>query len=100
MNFIQFDHAKFMTQKEIDYENRPKNIVEKINNLIPSKNNYENYLAHIIKLASAKNIVINNFSIGAGRSDLKTKKLNKSEITFSSSGGFLNFISFFSVILL
>lgn len=70
--------------------------VEKINNLIPSKNNYENYLAHIVKLASAKNIVISNFSVEGGRSDLKTKnkKLNESEIVFSSSGGFLNFISF------
>ncbi len=70
--------------------------VEKVNNLIPSKNNYENYLAHIVNLASARNIVVSNFSVEGGRSDLKTKnkKLNESEIIFSSSGGFLNFISF------
>ncbi|MEA2098062.1 MAG: hypothetical protein U9P70_03240 [Patescibacteria group bacterium] len=70
--------------------------IEKINNLIPSKNNYENYLAHIVKLASAKNIVVSNFSIRGGRSEVRTKdkKLSEAEITFSSSGGFLNFISF------
>ena len=74
--------------------------VEKINNLIPSRNNYENYLAHIIKLANSKNIVVNNFSVEGGRSDPKTKnkKLNKAKISFSSSGGFLNFISFLRAI--
>ena len=70
--------------------------IEKIKNLIPSKNNYEDYLVYIVKLASSKNIVVNSFSIETGQSNSKTKteKLNEAEIDASFSGGFLNFMSF------
>jgi Tfp pilus assembly protein PilO len=71
----------------------------KIDSLIPNRNNYEDYLAHIVKLASAKNIIANDFSVSdeqssSPRNKIKSNSLSSVAIDFSAAGGFLNFVSF------
>lgn len=76
--------------------------VEKIKDFIPNRNNYEDYLIHIIKLANSKNIEINDFSVSENKNELKASDLKanngdgliETEINLAASSGFLNFISF------
>lgn len=73
------------------------NDAEKISNLAPSRNNYENYLALIVELAGNKNIYINNFSIKEQKVSPKAddaEKLKEGGISFSALGGFSNLESF------
>ncbi len=70
---------------------------EKINNLVPSRNNYEDSLSLIVELAGNKNIYINDFSIKEQKVSPKTddaKKLKEGGISFSALGGFSNLTSF------
>lgn len=78
--------------EEFDSEN-----VEKIKEFISNRNNYEDYLIHIVKLANGKNIKINDLSVNKIEDDPKKRRssiLNEVEINFSASSGFLNLISF------
>lgn len=68
--------------------------IEKINSLIPHRNNYEDYLAHIIKIAGDKNIIISGFSISENKRKSEKSKLNNIKISLLASGGYSNFISF------
>ena len=71
--------------------------IEKIKSFISNRNNYEDYLAHIVKLANSKNIKISDFSINESENQSKIKNKNvlkEMEINFAASSGFLNFISF------
>lgn len=73
------------------------NDAEKISNLAPSRNNYEDHLALIVELAGNKNIYINNFSIKEQKASSETdgaKKLKEGGISFSALGGFSNLESF------
>jgi uncharacterized OsmC-like protein len=83
--------------REVDNEN-----IKKVDSLIPNRNNYEDYLAHIVKLASSKNIIIDDFSVSGSEQNSKEKnkksKLSEVEINFSASGGFLNFINFLQAV--
>lgn len=71
---------------------------EKIDNLISSKNNYEDYLALIVELASSKNIYADNFLISeeqkVSQKEDNDKKLKEEKISFSALGGFSNLVSF------
>lgn len=71
---------------------------EKIDNLISSKNNYEDYLALIVELASSKNIYADNFLISeeqkVSQKEDSDKKLKEEKISFSALGGFSNLVSF------
>lgn len=71
---------------------------EKIANLISSKNNYEDYLALIIKLADSKNIYTDNFLVSeeqkVSQKEDDDKKLKEGKISFSALGGFSNLVSF------
>ncbi len=71
---------------------------EKINNLASSRNNYEDNLALIIKLADSKNIYVNNFLVleeqKASKEEDNDKKLKEGKISFSALGGFSNLESF------
>ncbi len=69
--------------------------VKKVGELIPNRDNYEDYLTHIVGLANNKNIKINSFSISEGEgSKEENGALNKMSIDISASGFFLNFMSF------
>lgn len=71
--------------------------VKKIKSFISNRNNYEDYLIHIVKLANSKNIEISNFSVNENENKSKTNSdnvLKEIEISFSVSSGFQNFISF------
>ncbi len=61
---------------------------------MPNRNNYEDYLAHIIKLADNKNIIISGLSILENQKKDNNYGLNSIKISFSASGGYSNFISF------
>ena len=78
--------------KEFDSEN-----VEKIKEFISNRNNYEDYLIHIVKLANEKNIKINDLSVNKIEDDPKKRSksiLNEVEINFTASSGYLNLVSF------
>lgn len=68
--------------------------IKKINSLVPNRNNYEDYLAHIVKLSGNKNIIIDGFSISENQKKGENSELNNIKISFSASGGYSNFISF------
>lgn len=68
--------------------------IKKINSLAPNRNNYEDYLAHIIKLAGNKNVIIDSFSVLENQKKDNNNGLNSAKISFSASGGYSNFISF------
>jgi len=72
--------------------------IEKIKSFIPNRDNYEDYLAHFIKLANNKNIKIGGFSISENKSGQKRKDedkaFNEIKIDIKASGNFLNFMSF------
>jgi len=97
--------GKSLLLKIIDINKKNEKIsdeeVEKIGEFIPNRDNYEDYLAHIINLADNKNIRINEFSISKEERDEEGKnkkedssKFNKISISIMASGGFLNFMSF------
>jgi len=78
--------------KEFNSEN-----VEKIKEFIPNRNNYEDYLIHIVKFANEKNIKINDLSVNKIEDDPRKKSksiLSEVEINFTASSGYLNLISF------
>jgi hypothetical protein len=78
--------------KEFDSEN-----VKKIKEFISNRNNYEDYLIHIVKLANSKNIKIDDLSVNKSEDNPKKRNssiLNEMEINFAASSGFLNLISF------
>ena len=104
---LELGRSLFLKIIKINSKNKKINSegVEKIGGLIPNRNNYEDYLAHIVDLAVDKNIGINNFSISKDEEDKNGKNKNKGEekdggafsktsIKISASGGFLNFVSF------
>jgi len=68
--------------------------IKKINSLAPNRNNYEDYLAHIIKLAGNKNVIVDSFSVLENQKKDDNNRLNSAKISFSASGGYSNFISF------
>ncbi len=68
--------------------------IKKINSLVPNRNNYEDYLAHIVKLAGSKNVIIDGFSVSENQKKDNNNGLNGVKINFSASGGYSNFISF------
>ncbi len=80
--------------------------VKKIGGLIPNRDNYEDYLTHIVNLAVSKNIRIDNFAISKDeeskkKDEEKNKKgeenervFNKMSIEITASGGFFSFMSF------
>jgi hypothetical protein len=68
--------------------------IKKINSLVPNRNNYEDYLAHIIKLAGNKNVIVDGFSVSENQKKGNNNGLNSIKISFSASGGYSNFISF------
>ena len=68
--------------------------IKKINSLVPNRNNYEDYLAHITKLAGNKNIIVDNLSISENQKKDNNNGLNIIKISLSASGGYSNFISF------
>lgn len=78
--------------KEFDSEN-----IEKIKEFISNRNNYEDYLIHIVKLANERNIKINDLSVNKIEDDPKKRSksiLNEIEINFTASSGYLNLVSF------
>ena len=80
-------------------ENRKLNDegVKKIKSFISNRNNYEDYLIHIVKLANSKNIKISNFSVSKNENKSKISNdnvLHEMEMNFTASSGYLNFISF------
>ena len=78
--------------RKMDAEN-----VEKIKNFISNRNNYEDYLIHIVKLANSKNIKINDLSVNKNENDLRKKDdgiFNEMEINLAASSGFLNLLGF------
>ena len=100
--------GKSLLLKIVNINKRNKKVnneeIEKIGEFIPNRDNYEDYLAHIVDLADNKNIKINGFSIlKKERDEEKNKKkyeeendnqFNKVSIDIMASGGFLNFMSF------
>ncbi len=69
--------------------------VKKVGELIPNRDNYEDYLTHLVSLANNKNIKISSFSISEDKgSKEENGALNKMGIDISASGFFLNFMSF------
>lgn len=68
--------------------------IEKINSLVPNRNNYEDYIAHIIKLAGNKNIIVDSFSVSENQKKDNGNGLKSIKISLSASGGYSNFISF------
>ena len=78
-------------------ENFDSENVKKIKEFISNRNNYEDYLIHIVKLDNGKNIKISDLSVNESKNDPKKKNdntLNKMEINFTASSGFLNLMSF------
>ena len=91
--------GKSLLLKIIRINNENKGInneeVKKVGELIPNRDNYEDYLTHIVSLANNKNIKINGFSIAEDKgSEEENGALNKMSIDISASGFFLNFMSF------
>jgi len=70
--------------------------LEKIDNLISSGNNFEDYAAHIIKLAYGKDVLVSDFSFSEDQKkpEAENGKFKERTITFSASGGFSNFMHF------
>jgi len=97
--------GKSLLLKIVDINKKNKKVnneeVEKIGEFIPNRDNYEDYLIHIINLANNKNIKINEFFISKEEKAEEGKdkkedsnKFNKVIINIAASGGFLNFMSF------
>ena len=71
--------------------------VEKIKDFISNRNNYEDYLAYIVKLANSKNIKISDFSVNEKKDSSKINNdsaLKEIEINLAASSGFPNLVSF------
>jgi len=73
--------------------------MEKINSLVSHKNNYEDYLAHIVKLANSKNVSIKRLSVSSvpkssKAEENKGEEFNEGKIDMSALSGFSNFTSF------
>lgn len=72
--------------------------IEKIKGLASNRDNYEEYLVNIIEIAGGRNVLIKNLAVsGYEKVSVKSKvsgNFSSSIISFSASGGFLNFISF------
>ena len=87
---------------KINSENKGINSeeIKKVGEFIPNRDNYEDYLTHIVSLANNKNIKINSFSISKDKDSGNKEKegengaLNKMSIDIAASGFFLNFMSF------
>ncbi|MEA1937167.1 MAG: hypothetical protein U9N04_03590 [Patescibacteria group bacterium] len=80
--------------KEINNEE-----VKKVGELIPNRDNYEDYLAYLASLANNKNIKINSFFVTENEKSKEENEeengaLNKTIIDISATGFFLNFMSF------
>ncbi|MCK5642125.1 MAG: hypothetical protein KAJ19_15075 [Gammaproteobacteria bacterium] len=78
--------------KELDNES-----VEKIKDFISNRNNYEDHLIYIVKLANSKNIKINDFSVNEKKDSSKINDdntLKEIEINLTASSGFLNLVNF------
>lgn len=98
--------GKLLLSKILKINDRNKEVnseeIEKIGELIPNRDNYEDYLIHITSLANSKNIKIDSFSITKDKKSKKEKEeekeekkiFNKVNISIEASGGFLNFMSF------
>lgn len=84
---------KLNEKNEVDSEANAEDI-KKINSLASNRNNYEDYLAHIIKLAGNKNIIVDGFSVLENQKKDNNNRLNSIKISFSAYGGYSNFISF------
>jgi len=72
--------------------------IEKVKSFVPNRNNYEDYLAHFVKLANSKNIKINSFFVSEDENkqeeEQEDKIFNEKKIDINASGSFLNFMSF------
>lgn len=96
--------GKLLLSKILKINDKNKEVkseeIEKIGELIPNRDNYEDYLTHIASLANSKNIKIDSFSISKDKKSKEKEKeeedriFNKVNISIEASGGFLNFMSF------
>lgn len=95
---IDLRDALVVLVKKIEVKKNEKNNIEKIKNLVSTRDNYEEYLLNIIEIANSKNIIISDLKVG-GIEEKNVKKddveiYNIGNISFSASGGYSNFINF------
>jgi len=94
----EFQLKRIQSIEDIESKENYLRNMDKIKNLISDRDNYEDYLAHIEKLAKDRNINIESLSVFDKKNTFKNKEVEnnvKSKgISFSASGSFVNFIDF------
>ncbi|MDF1498386.1 MAG: GspMb/PilO family protein [Patescibacteria group bacterium] len=94
----EFQLKRIQSIEDIESKENYLRNMDKIKNLISDRDNYEDYLAHIEKLAKDRNINIESLSVFDKKNIFKNKEVEnnvKSKgISFSASGSFENFIDF------
>jgi len=95
---IELREALFLRVMEVEINNEYKTSIEKINSLVSTSDDYEEYLANIVDIADRKNILIDKLQVSDEKEILEENddntNFNSKSVDIIASGEFFNFINF------